>query len=251
MASRVISKWFGGSEGTVNSWDRFAEEDPYLYILTSMKRTDPRVFWQSGEQTVKIELLPFVQSHDLRPLVALELGCGIGRLAFPLAHHFRQVIGVDITRGMVQRASSFANDNGIKNASFVAISSPEDLLDQTGEYSGNCDFIYSLLVFQHISEFSIIESYLHVIRTLLHKRGLAYLQFDTRRTSSVYRLKTRLPDFLLPRFFRRGIRRIRRSPGEIEASIRRAGLEIVEQLTPESEYHRYVLRLPQSKRDSR
>lgn len=82
MASRVISKWFSGSEGTVNSWDRFAEQDPYLYILTSMKRTDPRVFWQSGEQTIKIELLPFVQSHDLRPLVALELGCGIGRLAF-------------------------------------------------------------------------------------------------------------------------------------------------------------------------
>ncbi len=249
MASRVTSKWFGGSHGAVNSWDRFAEQDPYLYILTSMKRTDPRVFWQSGEQSVKIELLPFVQSHDLRPLVALELGCGIGRLAFPLARHFRQVVGVDITRGMVQRASSFANDNGIKNASFVAISSPEDMLVQTGKYAGNCDFIYSLLVFQHIPEFSIIEGYLHVIRTLLHKHGIAYLQFDTRRTSFVYRLKTGLPDFLLPRFLRRGIRRMRRSPGEIEASIRRAGLEIVEQIAPETEYHRYVLRLAQSRRD--
>jgi hypothetical protein len=91
---------------------------------------------------------------------------------------------------------------------------------------------------------------LHVIRTLLQKHGIAYVQFDTRPSTALYRLKTRLPDFLLPRFRRRGIRRIRRAPEEIEASIKRAGLEIVAQLTPRTEYHRYVLRLPRNERDS-
>jgi SAM-dependent methyltransferase len=247
MASRVISKWFGPSQEARNYWDRFAEQDPHLYILTSMKRTDPSAFWRSGEQTVSIELLPFIQTRDVRPFVALELGCGIGRLALPLARHFRQVIGVDITRGMVERASSFAKDNGIKNVSFEAISGPEDFMQNTGEFAQSCDFIYSLLVFQHIPELSMIERYLHMIRSLLQERGVAYLQFDTRRSNILYRLKTRLPDFLLPRFWRRGIRRIRRSPAEIESCIQRAGLEIVEQLAPESEYHRYVLRLQQSK----
>jgi SAM-dependent methyltransferase len=251
MAGRVISKWFGAAQEATNSWEQFAEQDPYLYILTSMKRTDPHVFWRSGEETVKRELLPFIQAHDVRSSLALELGCGIGRLALPLAHHFCKVVGVDITRGMVQRATSFANDNGIKNASFVAFEGPEDLLHQTYEHSGCCDFIYSLLVFQHIPEFSIIEGYLHVIRTLLDQRGFAYLQFDTRPKNALYRLKTRLPDFLLPRFRRRGIRRIRRSLAEIEAGIRRAGLEIVEQLDPETAYHRYVLRLPKEKQVSR
>ncbi|MGC2765476.1 MAG: class I SAM-dependent methyltransferase [Candidatus Acidiferrum sp.] len=258
MASRVTSKWFGqhkaanlsASDGR-HSWERFAEVDPYLYILTNMKRTDPRAFWESGERLVKIELLPVIQSHAVRPFVAMEVGCGIGRLVLPLSRTFRHVVGVDIASGMVQRATSFANDNGIKNVSFAAISGPEDLLKQTGEYSGTCDFIYSLLVFQHIPEFSIIEGYLHVIRTLLHKRGIAYLQFDTRRAGMQYRLKTRLPDFLLPRFWRRGIRRIRRSSEEIETCIRRAGLEVIEQRTPDTEYHRYILRLSQSGQDSR
>jgi hypothetical protein len=98
-------------------------------------------------------------------------------------------------------------------------------------------------VFQHIEEFSIIEGYLHVIRFLLHKHGLAYLQFDTRPKDFRYRLKTRLPDFLLPRFWRKGIRRIRRSSEEIEACIRRAGMEILGELTPHTAYHRYILRV--------
>ena len=147
---------------------------------------------------------------------------------------------------MVQRATSFAHNNGIRNVSFVSISGPEDLLQQAGNYAGSCDLIYSLLVFQHISEFPVIEGYLHAIRVLLHEQGLAYLQFDTRPKSLAYRLKTRMPDFLLPRFWRRGIRRIRRSTKEIEACIRRAGLEIVGELTPQTPYHRYLLRLSPS-----
>jgi SAM-dependent methyltransferase len=250
MASRVIAKWFAPAPSAGNSWERFAELDPYLYILTDMKRTDPRVFWQSGEQLVRSEILPVIQSHGVGSNVALELGCGIGRLVLPLARHFRQVVGVDIARGMVQRASSLAKDNGVRNACFACISGPEDFLQQTGKYAGNCNFLYSLLVFQHISDFSVIEGYLHVIRTLLQKHGIAYVQFDTRPSTALYRLKTRLPDFLLPRFRRRGIRRIRRAPEEIEASIKRAGLEIVAQLTPRTEYHRYVLRLPRNERDS-
>jgi len=51
-----------------------------------------------------------------------------------------------------------------------------------------------------------------------------------------------MPDFLLPRFWRKGIRRIRRHPEEIELAIRRAGLEITGELTRLASYHRYVLR---------
>jgi SAM-dependent methyltransferase len=227
------------------SWERFAELDPYLYILTSMKRSDPRQFWLSGERTVDAELLPIVQSNEVRPLVGLELGSGIGRLAFPLARHFQMVVGVDIASGMVERATSFAHHRGVQNVAFAAITGPEDFLQRVGNYSGSCNLIYSLLVFQHIPDFSIIEGYLHVIRILLHEQGLAYLQFDTRPTNLAYRLKTHLPDFLLPRFWRRGIRRIRRSPEEIEAGIRRADLKIVAELTPRTAYHRYLLRRPQ------
>jgi SAM-dependent methyltransferase len=225
-----------------DKWEKFAQEDPYTYILTALKRDDRDEFWQSGDRTIREEFFPLLQSYHVLPLLCLELGCGIGRLLFPLARLFEQAVGVDIAQGMVRQAVSFAGKNGINNTCFLHMSGPEDFLQKARNYVGNCNFIYSLLVFQHIPEFSAIEGYLYVIRVLLHKHGLAYLQFDTRPRDFRYCLKTGLPDFLLPRFWRRGIRRIRRSPEEIEACIRRAGMEIVGELTPQTAYHRYILR---------
>jgi SAM-dependent methyltransferase len=236
---------------TVSPWERFAETDPYLYIFTDMKRTDPKAFWQSGEQVVDTELLPLLHAHVLRPLVGLEVGSGVGRLAFPLARHFRRVVGVDIASGMLHRSRSIARDNGVDNVSFIQISGPEDFLERAGDFVGSCDLIYSLLVFQHIADISIIEDYLHVIRVLLHQRGVAYLQFDTRPQGFGYHLKTWLPDFVLPRFWRRGIRRIRRSSVDIEACIRRVGMEILGELSSQTAYHRYILRAPRSSGDSK
>ena len=230
-------------------WEKFAHDDPYTYILTGLKRPDAVEFWQSGERTIESEILPILQACDIRPFFALELGCGIGRLAVPMARRFRQVLGTDISPCMVEQATSYAHNNAINNVSFLAISGPEDLLQRVG--AGNCDLIYSLLVLQHIPDFSTIQGYLHVIRILLHERGLAYLQFDTRPKIAAYHLKTRLPDFFLPRFWRRGIRRIRRSIEEIESALKRANLEIVAEFARHSAYHRYLLRCPQQRSDTK
>jgi SAM-dependent methyltransferase len=230
------------SQAHTEQWEKFAQEDPYTYILTTLKGSQRSEFWQSGVRTIQEEFLPLLKLHGVRTALSLELGCGIGRLVVPLARHFQKVVGVDIAHGMVERAVSFVQDKGINNASFLAISGPENLLRSAENHVGNVDFIYSLLVFQHIPDFSTIQGYLRCIRVLLHKRGLAYLQFDTRSRDCRYRLKTRLPDLLLPRFWRRGIRRIRRAPEEVEAEIRRAGMDIVGELTPRTAYHRYILR---------
>jgi cyclopropane fatty-acyl-phospholipid synthase-like methyltransferase len=159
-----------------------------------------------------------------------------------MARHFEEMVGVDIAEGMVRRAVSFAGDNGIRNVELAAIAGPEDLLHKTEEYAAKIDFLYSLLVFQHIPDFAMIEGYLHAVSELLAENGIAYLQFDTREQNLFYQWKTELPDFVLPRFWRRGIRRIRRSSKEIEVCFRRAGLEIVSEVDPRSAYHRYVLR---------
>jgi len=231
------------SQGTsADSWEKFAKEDPYTYILTSLKSADPQEFWESGQRTVRDELLPLIQARGIQRGIGLELGCGVGRLVFPLASHFREIVGVDIAEGMVQHAASFARDNGFHNASFAAISGPEDLLHRAENYAGRIDFLYSLLVFQHILDFAMIEGYLHVIGILLEEKGIAYLQFDTRPKNIAYHLKSNAPDFLLPRFWRRGIRRIRRSPEEIEKGLKNARLEIVCEVTPLTAYHRYILR---------
>jgi SAM-dependent methyltransferase len=229
-------------KASAGSWEKFAQDDPYTYILTSLKSNDPREFWQSGHQTVQQELLPLIETHQVAPGVAMELGCGVGRLLFPLASHFQEAVGADIAESMIQRAQRFARDNGVGNVGFCAAAGPEDLLHRAGNYSGRINFLYSLLVFQHIPDMAMIEGYLHVVGILLAEEGIAYLQFDTRPESFAYHIKTRMPDFLLPRFWRKGIRRIRRNPEEIEKGIRNAGLEIAEELTPFTSYHRYILR---------
>ena len=223
-------------------WERFAEADPYTYILTDLKSPDPKKFWESGERTVEEELLPMIRERAIRRRIGLELGCGVGRLLFPMARHFEGMVGVDIAEGMVRRAVSFARDNGVRNVDLAAISGPEDLLHKAGEYAGKIDFLYSLLVFQHIPDFAVIEGYLHAVSELLEENGTAYLQFDTREQNLLYQWKTELPDFVLPRFWRRGIRRIRRSSTEIEVCLRRAGLEIVGEMDAHSAYHRYILK---------
>jgi len=223
-------------------WDRFAETDPYTYILTSLKNRDISQFWQSGQSLVNREILPLIESLRISTGIGMELGCGVGRLVLPLASYFREIWGVDVAEAMVRRAERVAADHGIRNAKFSAVAGPDDLLRRMRDCRGRIDFVYSLLVFQHVPDFSAIAGYLRVISGLLAKSGIAYLQFDTRPKTIAYHLKSNLPDFLLPRFWRKGIRRIRRAPGDLEKSLRDAGLEIIDQLTPLTDYHRYVLR---------
>lgn len=229
-------------EAQTGLWEKFAQDDPYTYILTNLKSNDPAEFWRSGRRTVQQELLPLIATHRIQPGIAMEIGCGVGRLLFPLSAHFREVVGADIAESMIQRAQRFANDNGIGNARFVTVAGPEDLLHRAGNYSGRVNFLYSLLVFQHIPDLAVIEGYLYVIGILLAEGGIAYLQFDTRPENLAYHVKSRMPDFLLPRFWRKGIRRIRRLPEEIEKAIHDAGLEIAGELAPLTSYHRYILR---------
>lgn len=231
---------------SIQFWERIAQEDPYTYILTSIKCSDPQEFWRSGERTVLQELLPLIRECGIRMRVGLELGCGVGRLVVPLSSYFRQMVGVDIAENMLKRARACARGKGIRNVEFVAVSAPEELLYKAGMYVSKVDFLYSLLVFQHIFDYSAIEGYLRIIRWLLAEDGVAYVQFDTREKGFSYRLKTSLPDFLLPRFWRRGIRRIRRTAEEIEMSFTKAGLEVVRELSPRTAYHRYVLRKKRS-----
>jgi SAM-dependent methyltransferase len=223
-------------------WEKFAEADACGYIMTDLAGGGPDAFWQSGEKTVREELLPVLGEFGVPLDCGVELGCGVGRLLLPLSRVFQRMVGVDIAEGMVRRGQAFARQQQITNARFVAIAAPGGLPGALGEETPRVTFVYSLLVFQHISDFQIIESYLAAIGKILSPDGIAYLQFDTRARTLPYHVKTMLPDFLLPKFFRRGIRRIRRSPAELEGAFARSGLRILQERTPRSAEHRYVVR---------
>jgi cyclopropane fatty-acyl-phospholipid synthase-like methyltransferase len=134
-----------------------------------------------------------------------------------------------------------ASEKNIRNSRFFCVTDPSRLDAEISGFAGNVDFIYSLLVFQHIDDFRVIAAYIQAISSLLSKDGIAYLQFDTRDQTALYRVKNALPDFVLPRFLRRGIRRIRRTPAELEDAFARSSLEAIDSISPNTEYHRYVL----------
>lgn len=224
-------------------WESFAAENALYYICTGPEGTNESSFWQSGEDVVEHELLPVMLRHNTPRNRALELGCGVGRLAIPLARHFQAIVGLDIAAAMVSKAAEFAKRHGADNTQFIQIGDPEGVLRQLGAYSARVDFIYSMLVFQHIDDFKLIDKYVQLVRSLLSPSGVAYLQFDTRREGLLYHAKRILPDSVLPRQWRRGIRRVRRDPLELESCFGQHALKIVEQVTPRSELHKYVLKV--------
>ena len=229
-----------------SQWDEFARIDAYTYIMTHLPEGDRDAFWQSGETVVSEELLPVIRKYGVPRGTALEIGCGVGRLVLPLANHFERVLGLDISAEMVRQATALAVQRNVANARFLTVADYERRPHDFGLTERSVDFVYSLIVFQHIADFRSIKNYFELVRLLLSPQGVAYLQFDTRPQDLTYRVKNSLPDFLLPRFLRRGIRRIRRTVAEVESSFADCGLDIMEALGPSTEYNRYILRKSRS-----
>lgn len=63
----------------------------------------------------------------------LDLGCGTGQLAIPLAPHFAEVVGLDPAADMLLEAADGARSAGITNARWVQASST-DLPGQLGQF---------------------------------------------------------------------------------------------------------------------
>ncbi len=161
---------------------------------------------------------------------ALEIGCGLGRDTVHLAQHFEHVEGVDVSPTMVGHAQALDPPD---NVTFSALSGRDlkPLADDTFTYA------FSHLVFQHIAETDVIAGYLAEISRVLKPGGVAQLQFDTRRLSPAIGLVRRLPDRLLPRLQRRGIRRYGRDSEWIRGLGRQAGLVLEAERAPDSDQH--------------
>jgi cyclopropane fatty-acyl-phospholipid synthase-like methyltransferase len=152
--------------------------------------------------------------------VALEIGCGIGRLTLPVARRFDRVIAVDVAPTMLRRLSESCAARGVTNVEPA-------LAGDAWHHRGVVDFAYSRIVFQHIADWDVIADYLRRIADCLADDGVLYAQFDTRPATALYRIKTALPDAVLPRTWRRGVRRIRRVAPRIVEVARTLALEPV------------------------
>lgn len=223
---------------TDRQWNAFSRSDPSYYILTTLEgRADysHEEFFASGEEFTRGTLARV--DHILPSWrKALEIGCGIGRLTLPHARVFDAVVAVDVAREMLSGLSMEAEAQGIGNVIPVHAAHVAQHIEQE-----SIDYAYSFLAFQHIAAPETIERYVELVARALVQGGVAQFQFDTRARSVAYHVRNLVPDNLLPRDQRLGIRRIRRSPRWLRSRFRSVGLDITSEWYADTSMHSFIL----------
>jgi SAM-dependent methyltransferase len=131
----------------MGTWEYYGKHNPYYGVLSHsefragvLDERSKQRFFETGEEVVD-GLLSVAETAfgPLRYGVALDYGCGVGRLSRRLADRFREVIGVDISEGMLEEARRNLADR--TNVSFQRADS---------EVTKSLDFVVSKIVFLHI-----------------------------------------------------------------------------------------------------
>jgi SAM-dependent methyltransferase len=155
-------------------WNAKAEENPLWYVASNLEYSSPdeQRFWESGEEEVAAALAESeVKGGDL----AVDIGCGVGRLSRALAARFARVEARDVSTRMAELAAK--NLAPLGNVSVRAI--PGDgVLDLPG---GCADFVLSLQVFQHIPSAAITLSYIREAGRILKPDGVFVFQLRSFR----------------------------------------------------------------------
>lgn len=163
-------------------WDERARLNAPWYVDTSLSYDDPDIdrFFETGRVIAS-------QALDRAPPgvgsgLAVEIGCGLGRICVSLAERFDRVVGVDISPEMLTRAREIASR---PNVSFL-------LGDGTslGQIrSGVADLVLTFTVFQHIPSAPIVERYIVEAGRILRPGGLFVFQWNNTPGSLRWRVR--------------------------------------------------------------
>lgn len=137
--------------------------------INTMSAAQKKQAWQNSILSSTQNIL---QGIPIKPeWKVLEIGCGMGRLIKPLRKIFAQVDGVDISEKMIQFATEYLADSQQNGKLYV--NNGSDLQELN---SKSYDFVYSMIVFQHIRSVSIVKSYFRDIFRVLKLGGFFRIQ---------------------------------------------------------------------------
>ena len=136
---------------TDEAWEKFGRQAPYFGVLADEKFAGDRIhenrdeFFATGCGFVGQLIKRYERHFGALPRGrALDHGCGVGRLTFPLAAEFGSVVGVDVSPSMLAEAKTNAREFGAENIDFVLAD------DRLSNAEGEFDFVNSYITLQHI-----------------------------------------------------------------------------------------------------
>ncbi|CAN5718970.1 hypothetical protein BH20ACI4_BH20ACI4_00180 [soil metagenome] len=167
-------------------WEKFGEENPYYAVLTldkfdneKMSETVRDEFFQTGFEHIR-RIWDEIENHfeeNFSPKTAIDFGCGVGRLVFPLAQRVGRVAGIDISEKMLEKAAENAEQMGYENTEFFQT---EEFFEKN---KTKYDFVHSSIVFQHINPNIGLDIFEKLVK-VLNDEGIGVIQFTYKNPSS-------------------------------------------------------------------
>jgi SAM-dependent methyltransferase len=135
------------------AWEEWGRRDPYFGVFTNpkyrraeMTESSRLEFFDSGKWQVD-HILNVIRNHvnpTFVPKKVLDFGCGVGRLLVPFASVAAEVVGLDVSKSMLQEARRNCDANSLPDVRLFH--SNDGLTALTDSF----DLIHSCIVFQHI-----------------------------------------------------------------------------------------------------
>jgi SAM-dependent methyltransferase len=172
--TRALSS--AGRHDMKEDWDRRALSDARYFIASGEQARTDQAFFASGEANVREHILSdmdnICQGRAPGDLRIVEIGCGAGRLTRALASIFGEIHAVDISPEMIRLATQ--NLRAFSNVR-LHVNNGADL---SALPSTSFHFAFSFLVFQHIPDATVIESYVREVHRVLIPGGLFKFQVE-------------------------------------------------------------------------
>jgi ubiquinone/menaquinone biosynthesis C-methylase UbiE len=161
------------ASGEQDVWETLAKKDAFWTACTGGKRRGDwklDAFLATGEQEISwaVSVAREKQIYPDRRLLAIDFGCGPGRLIGGLEERFKNVIAIDTSKTMLSLARQNHPDPSV--SFFESIETVD---------SDSADLVYSAFVLQHLTQ-DRLDRYLREFARILDSNGLLIFQYPAR-----------------------------------------------------------------------
>jgi len=175
------------------NWEGLAQNDAMWAVLTDPSKKnqqwDETSFFETGVKEINF-VMAHLHSNGWQPPegLALDFGCGVGRLTRALGEHFDEVIGIDVSPTMIKKAKQLNQPYPNLMFKLNQTSNLDLLTDKT------LSFIYTSIVLQHIPVPAAMD-FISAFLDKLQKGGILVFQLpiqDNRKLSLIAQIKEKL-----------------------------------------------------------